>query len=324
MSTVRLSRPNTESTAIYSEELVLIGNQDWAEKLPAKAWATRALELLKDVPLLAYSEELPLIRRYWRKVFGKVTAIVKDEHAPLTQRTHALWLLADLKPHEYGEAIIRGRNDEAILPQLLRALAHHADLIRVDVPVLGGFLLDHDPRVRLSATLLLLKARDVREMGTLVRAFTDQDPWVGFAAQQTFASLLAGGRLGKTAIKEWAWQTDKQVGPSFWRILSGNAQPAIAAALVSLSRDLKTSEMRVPAIAAIARIAYQPKPWDGHWWGTQPVKNPPPLPSVAWAGTPAALQALTAALSDPDAGVRLAAAKAFASFVMPKVEKAGP
>jgi DNA-binding transcriptional LysR family regulator len=73
VSTVRLSRPNTESKAIYSEELVLIGNQDWAEKLPAKAWAARALELLKDVPLLAYSEELPLIRRCWRKVFGKVT-----------------------------------------------------------------------------------------------------------------------------------------------------------------------------------------------------------------------------------------------------------
>ncbi len=84
-----------------------------------------------------------------------------------------------------------------------------------------------------------------------------------------------------------------------------------------------TAADRVRAAAVVGELAYQPKPWDGHWWGTQPVKNPPPLPSVAWEGTTAALQALTAALSDPDAEVRLAAAKAFAGFVMPKVEKTG-
>jgi DNA-binding transcriptional LysR family regulator len=93
VSTVRLSRPNTESTAIYSEELVLVGNEAWANKLPAKALATKGPELLKDVPLLAYSEELPLIRRYWRKVFGKVpdanAALVIPDLRAIVQATIA-------------------------------------------------------------------------------------------------------------------------------------------------------------------------------------------------------------------------------------------
>lgn len=72
VSTVRLSRPGLETTPLYLEELVLVGNHEWADKLPAKQLASKGLELLANVPLLAYSEELPLIRRYWRKVFGKV------------------------------------------------------------------------------------------------------------------------------------------------------------------------------------------------------------------------------------------------------------
>jgi putative heme-binding domain-containing protein len=81
-----------------------------------------------------------------------------------------------------------------------------------------------------------------------------------------------------------------------------------------LGRVTGSSDARARAITTLGHIAYQPKPWDGHWWGTQPVKNPPPLPSVAWEGTAKAIEALTAALADADSGVRLAAAKACSQF----------
>lgn len=86
VSTVRLSRPGLDTKALYLEELVLVGNQYWANKLPSKQLATRGPELLANVPLLAYSEELPLLRRYWRKVFGKVpeanaTLVIPDLRA---------------------------------------------------------------------------------------------------------------------------------------------------------------------------------------------------------------------------------------------------
>lgn len=93
VSTVRLSRPGLETIALYLEELVLVGNSYWANKLPAKQLATKGLELLSQTPLLAYSEELPLLRRFWRKTFGKVpdttaTLVIPDLRA-IVQSTKA-------------------------------------------------------------------------------------------------------------------------------------------------------------------------------------------------------------------------------------------
>jgi DNA-binding transcriptional LysR family regulator len=85
ISTVRQSRPGLETKILYVEELILVGNQHWASKLPAKQLAAKGLELLASVPLLAYSEELPLLRRFWRKTFGK------------TPETNATLVIPDLR-----------------------------------------------------------------------------------------------------------------------------------------------------------------------------------------------------------------------------------
>jgi DNA-binding transcriptional LysR family regulator len=93
VSTIRLSRPGLETTTLYLEELILVGNSYWASKLPAKQLATKGTELLSRIPLLAYSEELPLLRRFWRKTFGKVpeasaTLVIPDLRA-IVQSTKA-------------------------------------------------------------------------------------------------------------------------------------------------------------------------------------------------------------------------------------------
>lgn len=46
------------------------------------------------------------------------------------------------------------------------------------------------------------------------------------------------------------------------------------------------------------------------------MKALPPLTSVGWESAAAALETLTAALGDAEAGGRIAAAKAFSSFIM--------
>ena len=74
---------------------------------------------------------------------------------------------------------------------------------------------------------------------------------------------------------------------------------------------------RARAARLLGHWAFKAVAWDGHWWGTQPVKSPRPLNSVAWEGTPPALAALAKALGDADKEVRLAAAQAFTDFVMP-------
>jgi len=62
-------------------------------------------------------------------------------------------------------------------------------------------------------------------------------------------------------------------------------------------------------LTALAPLHRQPKPWDGRWWGTQPVLAPRPKKEVEWEGTAAVVQALRDGLKDPAPEVRLAAVK---------------
>ena len=73
ISAVRPSGRDIEFEPLYDEQFVLVA---------APRWATRGLsdqQALADVPLLAFSPDLPIVRRYWRAVFrariGRVAAV---------------------------------------------------------------------------------------------------------------------------------------------------------------------------------------------------------------------------------------------------------
>ena len=146
----------------------------------------------------------------------------------------------------------------------------------------------------------------------------DADPVVIFTSRQ-IAPFAVASELIESALGG----VESPIYDSVWNDLLNRRQSHFGSfadpyLLQMLGRVMKKSDAgtRARAITALARIAYQPKPWDGHWWGTQPVKNPPPLPGVAWEGTAKAIETLTAALADADSGVRLAAAQAFANFLL--------
>lgn len=65
--TVKPSDQLISAVPLYIEELVLVAGERWAQRIPREHLSAK---LLKDVPLLAYAENLPLLRRYWRTVFG--------------------------------------------------------------------------------------------------------------------------------------------------------------------------------------------------------------------------------------------------------------
>lgn len=52
------------------EEFVLVASPTWAQRLGAPASVTDA-GALHGVPLVAYADDLPIVRRYWRHVFGR-------------------------------------------------------------------------------------------------------------------------------------------------------------------------------------------------------------------------------------------------------------
>lgn len=53
---------------LNDEEFVLVASPTWAQRLGAPASVAAALH---GVPLVAYADDLPIVRRYWRHVFGR-------------------------------------------------------------------------------------------------------------------------------------------------------------------------------------------------------------------------------------------------------------
>ncbi|WP_449063754.1 LysR family transcriptional regulator [Planomonospora algeriensis] len=71
VSAVRPRRRGVQATPLVDEEFVLVAAPRWAARagLPGPDAAPEALRLA-GVPVVAYAEDLPVIRRYWRTVFG--------------------------------------------------------------------------------------------------------------------------------------------------------------------------------------------------------------------------------------------------------------
>ncbi|SNX56494.1 DNA-binding transcriptional LysR family regulator [Streptomyces sp. TLI_55] len=60
------------AVALNDEEFVLVAGPAWAERIGGAArLAAEGAAALHGVPLVAYAEDLPIVRRYWRHVFGK-------------------------------------------------------------------------------------------------------------------------------------------------------------------------------------------------------------------------------------------------------------
>jgi DNA-binding transcriptional LysR family regulator len=62
---VRPKRRGIIAEALCDEEFALVAAPTWAERLTVVN-----PDALRDIPLIAYHEEAPIIRRYWRTVFG--------------------------------------------------------------------------------------------------------------------------------------------------------------------------------------------------------------------------------------------------------------
>lgn len=82
IATQRLARRGIDFEPFYTEELILVGGRAWAAQLPRSRFEQRGAAALDDVPLVAYSDELPLIRRYWRAVFDARVAARAQVIAP--------------------------------------------------------------------------------------------------------------------------------------------------------------------------------------------------------------------------------------------------
>lgn len=63
-----------ESVPLADEEYLLVAAPAWSERLAAHPKADDLCTALREVPMVTYAEDLPVLRRYWRTVFGKQLA----------------------------------------------------------------------------------------------------------------------------------------------------------------------------------------------------------------------------------------------------------
>jgi DNA-binding transcriptional LysR family regulator len=67
-------RPTTRAVVavpFVDEQFVLVGSPMHANGIDAVELATRPVRALSRMPLVAYAEDLPIVRRYWRSEFGR-------------------------------------------------------------------------------------------------------------------------------------------------------------------------------------------------------------------------------------------------------------
>jgi putative heme-binding domain-containing protein len=263
-------------------------------------------------------------------VIPALSDVLKNTQLSAVQRAHALWTIdligeksADLRSQ--ASALIRQMlRDESpnVQVQAIRALAlRGGQEAALAIQSLLGHLTNRDrsphPEVRLQAAIALGRLHVELTILSLLAGMNDEDRSVRFASRMAFAKL--------PSEKKWTFARSALVGlsepPSIEQmllsltssydekaveVLAGYVDPT---AILKLGHNYRPENGR-RVIEALGQLAYMPKEWDGHWWGTQPVKSPPPLNSVAWAGTAKAVAALTGALEGGRADLRLAAAKA--------------
>jgi len=70
IATRSLEQPGVRFESLFRETLVLVGNPAWAARLPADVISRDPAATLAGVPLVAYDEDLPLLRPYWQAAFG--------------------------------------------------------------------------------------------------------------------------------------------------------------------------------------------------------------------------------------------------------------
>jgi DNA-binding transcriptional LysR family regulator len=58
--------PSLVAEPLYDEEFALVATRTWHSRSPSATGS----DALTGIPLVAYAEEAPIIRRYWRTVFG--------------------------------------------------------------------------------------------------------------------------------------------------------------------------------------------------------------------------------------------------------------
>lgn len=70
LATRRSGNRRLRFEALFDESFVLVAGRSWRQRLDPATITSNPAASLQDVPLVAYDEDLPIVREYWRQCFG--------------------------------------------------------------------------------------------------------------------------------------------------------------------------------------------------------------------------------------------------------------
>jgi putative membrane-bound dehydrogenase-like protein len=273
-------------------------------------------ELIEALMHPAQSVRLVAQRRLSERgddVVKPLRALLKDAKAPAHARWHAIWALDGIGKHLAGcsanAEVLRDRSTD---PSVRRQAAKWFGTRRVrsSTAILSEALRDPDPSVRFQVATALGRIGSAGSVNDILSTLAEKDFFTGYAL---FHALNRIGRADPTAwpaIAIGLSSDDAVIRQRTAFAVRETYDAVLVRSLGGFAADTsKGADARAAAVAALATLHRQPKPWDGKWWGTQPVLSPPPKKEVAWEGTPVVVKALRDGLKDPAPQVRLAAVK---------------
>ena len=293
-----------------------------SEAAPKPAWFVPAAQgqpfmasiadLIAGLKHPAQSVRLVAQRRLAEKKQDAVkplTEVLADAKAPAQGRWSAIWALDAVDGGVAGRGAIIAAlkdGDASVRRQAARQLGTRR--AKEAVRDLTALLKDDDASVRFQAATALGRIGDATAVPALAADLNDKDL---FARYAVFTALNHIGKADATAwpaILQGLDSADAAVREGTLFAVRETFADGVAKALAAYVSDAKKpAATRAAAVQALAELHRQPRPWDGKWWGTQPVKSPRPAKVLEWVGTPTVLGAVKEALADPDATVRLAA-----------------
>ncbi len=281
-------------------------------------------DLIKALDHPAYTERLRAQRALQAR--GKEAAETlanKFKKHELSKRAvqRAVWVMDRAWPDAWNVVVLGASRDSdpEVRLEAVRAIGLHPPLIKSndlggilsDAPIESRLLQlavnDPDPQVRLQAAAVLSRCGDVAAVLLPILA-DEKNHYVRFALVRAVKRTADWNKLGKSDALEYITMRPKD-GPAFdglfWALADEYDTGAVAILAVLAKHD--DPAVRQKAIADLARVYRDRKPYAGGWWGTQPAAHGPPPRDVDWEGTPAVREAVLAALTDKDANVRKAA-----------------
>jgi len=283
--TLDLPRADAEKTATV-EELI-----DWIDHASYRVRLRAQRELIRRSQFDGHSStvettDVATIARRLPEILDRGTQ---------RQRIHAIWILEAI----HSPMILSASDDKdpVVRTQAMRALGNRQR--RSGLVTLYRGLQDPYPTVRRESAIALGRIAAPESLPELLKAIGDRDRFVAWSIgaalkkiDQWNAETLATGILESDGIQQDQWI---HLTEQIWRV-------PVVECWCTVLRVATSLELRTRACEILASLYHRHLPWDGHWWGTNPLVGRRPVPTLKWSNIAAGkiLESLQEGLHDED------------------------